>query len=395
MKHNSKTPMFSLIMALYWANYCLMFNFASLYLLDAGFSNSRIGLILGLSYALSAVCQPVFAALFNRNRLCLSSAIACFFSFNALMALSVLVFRGSKLLLAARIVIIFMLHSALQPSVNSIHRGYELQGVKVNFGLARGLGSTMFSLTSALMGFLLRYIAPRLIPLFYMFTTAALAVSLFAFRSPGFCTASADAEKPKRRSPLLRSRRFLLFLPGVAGLTFTHIFIDNFMLQLMQSLGGGSSELGIAIALASFTELPAMALYTRMRRKIDVSITLTIAGWLWALRSLLMLFAKTPASVYCVAVLQFCGYAFYVPAAVDFVIKVLPPEDFLKGQALTGSAFTTGCLMATLFGGPLLDRLGVHRALTLLQIASIAGAILLTVSVPNWKGNSRQSPRNP
>ena len=58
----SATPYYALIQGLYWAIFCLMVGFASVFLLDRGFTNGQIGLILGLSYLLSAVLQPVVGA---------------------------------------------------------------------------------------------------------------------------------------------------------------------------------------------------------------------------------------------------------------------------------------------------------------------------------------------
>ena len=60
------TPRYALIQGLYWAIYCLMVSFASAFLLDKGFTNGQIGLVLGLSYLFSSFLQPGIGSLFSR-----------------------------------------------------------------------------------------------------------------------------------------------------------------------------------------------------------------------------------------------------------------------------------------------------------------------------------------
>ena len=99
MKAKRIRYMYTLIQCLYWVTAGLMFNFASAYLLDRGFSNSQIGVVLGAAYALSAVAQPLFAALFNRSGVRLSTGMACFYAVAAVLAVLVLALplRGGAL----------------------------------------------------------------------------------------------------------------------------------------------------------------------------------------------------------------------------------------------------------------------------------------------------------
>ena len=70
------TALYSLIQSIYWMCYGLMFNYASSYLQSCGFSDGRIGLVLGLTYLLSALLQPVFARVVEKTGLPLNSAMS-------------------------------------------------------------------------------------------------------------------------------------------------------------------------------------------------------------------------------------------------------------------------------------------------------------------------------
>ena len=69
------TPRYALIQGLYWAIYCLMVSFASAFLLDKGFTNGQIGLVLGLSYLFSSFLPPAVMADSETPRL-LSASVA-------------------------------------------------------------------------------------------------------------------------------------------------------------------------------------------------------------------------------------------------------------------------------------------------------------------------------
>ncbi|MBP3651865.1 MAG: MFS transporter [Clostridia bacterium] len=377
------TAFYALIQSLYWITYGLMINFAAAFLLEYGFSNGRIGAILGVSYALSACAQPLAASVFSRSGLRLSSIMGCVYIVIGLLAALILVLPVQGGALAALVVCTFMLQSCMQPSMNSLHRGYELTGVSVNFSFARGMGSAAYSVMCALVGQLLRRVSAKILPALYLSTIILLVICLFSFRSPSF---AAEREQRRRREPILkRYPRFALFLIGLVCLATVHIFIDNFMLQIMQNLGGGSAEHGTAIAIAGITELPAMVFYAWLSRRTDGRNLLRLAGWVWAVKGVLTALSGSPLAIYGTELLQFVSYAFYVPATVDYISRTLDPQDFLKGQALSGTAFTLGSLAATFIGGWLLDAAGVSRALVIMQIFSIGGAVLFTIAIPRVK----------
>ncbi len=380
----SVTAFYALIQALYWIVYGLMFSYASLYLQSRGFSDGRIGLVLGTIYLLSALLQPAFAKLVSRSRIRLNSIMSGVYLLITLLSLSMwlLPLRGAAL--AVVMVAAFTLENAMQPSINSLHRGFEVNGTHVNFGLARGTGSCCYAVMMLIMGQLLSHVATDILPACYMTAQLLLTICLAVFRTPDYRPDSTGRSRSYREI-LRENPRFMLFLAGEMGLGLAHIFIDNFLLQIMQSMGGGSSNLGIAIAIAGFTELPAMALYARMSRRVGNKNMLRIMSCAWLAKDVLVLLAWHPAVIYVSALLQFFAFAVYVPAEVEYISSTLPAEDFLAGQSLQGSAWTIGSLMATFLGGQLIDAMGVHGALGTILVFAAAGAVLMILCTAKAK----------
>lgn len=380
--------MYIWIQILYWATMCTLISFATVYLLDCGFSNSRIGVTLACAHAGSALMQPVIAALFQRIGIRTSLGMSCMYLLGSAIALVLLVVPMGKNMVAALLVATIVLQSCMQPALASLPREFELAGIPVNFGAARGIGSAAFSVTSVITGMMLARVRTSLLPAAYLCTMLLLAASLFLFRAPQHVE-SAVRRSEKVGGHILRDNpRFALFLAGVVCMMIPHVFIEVFMIQLLAPMGGTSEHQGIAIAIAAVVELPTMLMYSRLSRKVGCGRLLLLVGWLWVVKDLMTLFARSPMGIYASEVMQFCTLAVYVPAAVEYVAIALPPRDFLKGQALAGSAATLGNLICTLAGGRMIDLVGVHTALAIMIVFAVAGAVLFTLSVSRRKAIS-------
>ena len=232
------------------------------------------------------------------------------------------------------------------------------------------------------MGMLLQRVTPAVIPAFYIGSMSLTAVILLRLRIPGTMSSKDGTEekKPSGFGSVIRKPFFLPLLCGISCLSFGHVLTDNFMLQIMQNIGGDSHNLGIAIAIASLVEFPAMCLFSRINKRIGEHDLLMISAWAWFAKNIVILFANRPEIIYIAEILQFCSYGLYIPAIVQFVGRIFPGRDNLIGQASVGSAYTTGSVIATFLGGKLLDVAGVSTTLLMIAVVTLTGAILFTVS---------------
>ena len=378
----SATAHYALIQGLYWAVYCLMVAFASVFLLDRGFTNSQIGSVLGLSYLFSALLQPLLAAFFLRRGIRLNRGVAAIYALVVLAALIVRFLPMERLPLAALMVGLFTMQSALQPSVNSLSQAMEAEGERVNFGMARGVGSAAYAISSFLMGRLLARFAPSILPLSYAAASAALAAALLTARTRADAAGAVRGRGSASYAAILRARPMIaLFLGGVACMFLTYSFIEAFLLQIIVSKGGDSGSLGSAITLSAMTELPAMIIFSHFSRKGMGLKLLLAAVWFWLLRDILTLIAPGPGALYAVQLLNFVSVAVYVPGMMDYMRHALPEDQLLLGATMAGTAATLGSLAATFAGGRMIDALGVHGALAIAVGFAACGAALLTAAL--------------
>ena len=376
------TPYYALIQALYWAIFCLMVGFASAFLLDRGFTNGQIGLILGVSYLLSAILQPAIGSLFSRRGIRLNSGIACAYMPVAVLSLAIIALPLPRVALAVMLATIFTIQSMLQPSVNALHQNFETESDKVNFGLARGVGSAAYALSSFVMGRLLVRFSPSILPVAYGAAVVAMIAVLLCARTTNVAGRASLESRGASYADILREHPHMaLFLVGAACMFLTYSFIDNFLLQIILSIGGTSGNLGTAITLSAMTELPAMILFARFTRRGKGVRVFMISVWFWLAKDVLTLLAPSPGVLYAVQLLNFASCAVYVPGMMDYMRHILPESQLLRGVTLAGTATTLGSLVATILGGWLMDAAGVRRALMIVQLFAACGAVLLTLAL--------------
>ena len=382
MLQRMRTAHYALIRGLYWAIYCLMVGFASVFLLDRGFTNGQIGLVLGLSYLLSAMLQPVVGALFSRQGVRLNLAIACAYVPVAALSLVLLTLPVGRAALAVILVLFFTIQSMMQPSVNALHQSFESEGQHVNFGLARGVGSAAYALSSFAMGRLLARFSPSILPGAYGLAVVGLIAALVCAKTSAAVSLPGSDSRGVSYAEILREHPTMaLFLVGVGCMFLTYSFIDNFLVQILLSIGGSSGDLGTAITLSAMTELPAMLLFSRFSRSGKGVRLFMISIWFWLAKDVLTLLAPSPQVLFLVQLLNFASCAVYVPGMMDYMRHVLPESQLLRGVTLAGTATTLGSLIATLLGGWLMDGFGVRRALLIVQVFAVCGTVLLTLAL--------------
>ncbi len=375
------TAFYAVIQALYFCSLALIACFASTYLLDKGFSSGKIGIILGLGNLGSVGFQILIASFVQRTGVRLGRVMFAVHVLIVLLSAALMLPLGG-LGFSIIYILVFSLNSSMQSSVNSLYRGYHEQGTRINFGAARGCGSMAFSLTSLATGLLIQRFTTDILPGLYIIPCILLCFAVLAFNAPNVAERQPGSVTPGEKKILMSEYpQFYMFFFGVLGLATANGFMDFYLIQIIMRIGGDSSNLGVAMFISAMTELPAMLLYRRVADNIGNRRLLIFAGWMWAAKNFAIMLAPNVYLLYAAELLQFAGYAVYVPAGVRFVAHTLPESEFLKGQSIVGSALTGGYLIASFVGGIMIDLIGINLTLWGVQLFSAGGVILFTTAM--------------
>lgn len=387
LKHNkSLDTRYSMIHGLYWMTYCAVIGYASVFLLNKGFNNSLIGVILAVSNIIATIAQPAFATYIEgKSKISLKNLISLLVIAIIIGSISVNFFTSPSAILIAIIIMVFTLTMSLQPLINSLSFEFEIHGYEVNFGLARGIGSVSYALISLFLGYAVEKYSPEILPIFYVFLTFGLVIFIYTFSLPK----GADSIRAQREQYVdnkinisiigfcKKYKKFMIFLLGVICIFLDHTIINNFFIQIMTNVGGDSKDMGNAIFFAAVLELPTMALFNKMKEKISCKNLIMISSVAFTAKHIVTYFSTSVAMIYLAQIIQIAGYALFTPASVYYVSRLVDKKDMVKGQALVTGAITVSGVFASLSGGILIDTLGVSPMLLIGSIVSIIGTILI------------------
>lgn len=195
------------IQGCYWMGYAALMGYASVYLLEKGFTNTQIGLLTAVGCIVSAVLQPALASYADRPespsvRTMLLGAnliqLVLIISLAATAESSSMVAR--TLLYGASITMLML----MIPFVNSLGMETIRQGEELDYGIGRGMGSVAYAIASWLLGRLTASFGADMIPIWAIALTILFLACVFRF--PFKRTEKSRSRKRRDRSS--RSGRF-------------------------------------------------------------------------------------------------------------------------------------------------------------------------------------------
>lgn len=401
------TVRYALINITYFAAFCTVHAYAAVFLLANGFSNTQVGILLAVANIISAVFQPFIAgvidkpgALTNRRFILVSVLII-------LAGSVVLLFSAkSKVLIFIIYALIYMIQFSYQPVMTALCFEYQKAGCPIYYGLARGLGSASFAFMSAFIGGIVERHGVSVLLFVNIITMLLSALIIFTFRKPVPKTDSgldSETDAVDEKSPAKSDDgaveksaahnnigdfartypAFMLFLVGTICFYFAHNMINDFMIQIIRSLGGGEKELGYSNFLQAILELPVMALIGFVLKKISSRKMLVFSGAAFFVKILILLFAGNMAVFYCSQSMQLFAYAVFIPAAAYYVSQNMEELDQVKGQAYITSAITLGGVFSNLISGVILDHFGIMPMLLTGTVVCGVGVLIAFFAMRN------------
>lgn len=366
--------------AAYWT-ICTVSNcFNSAYLQETGYSTFVIGAVTATCGLLSALLQPILGRICDRNPKVtwrsILRVLICIHTFLCVIMLMVPAKIAS--LMMGLLMLLFYL---MMPFINESAFIYHANGEYVNFGIARGTGSVVFAGVAYGMGILTKQYGCRIVPLIGIPMGAIL---FFALTIMPPCTKPEVMQKQtaaRRGGILSRYPAFSLMLLATLLMLCAHTFSGTFLLQILQSFGGTSKELGLALAIQALMEVPTMMGITLLLRRFRSSTLMLVAACGFLLRTVCFSLAGSLTAVFLCLLTQAVGYAVYASVSVYYAAESVDESDRATGQALVSSMYTAGSVLGNLLGGTLYSSFGLRFMLRSGVGLTLVGLVLAVISV--------------
>ena len=383
----------------YFAAFCTVHACAAVFLMSRGFTNTQVGILLATANITSALFQPFIADVIDKkgwltNRRFIM--ISCIVILTGSLVLRFI--SDNKTVIFIIYALIYMIQFAYQPVMTALCFEYRKEGCDIVYGLARGLGSAGFAVTSAFMGRAVESHGADLLPAVTVIIMAVSLIAVFFYR-PAKSSEETGSDESGRAKESAHSRitdffsaypAFMLFVIATICFYSAHNMINDFMIQIIRSLGGGETELGYSNFLQAILELPVMALIGFVLRKVSPAKLLVFSGAAFFVKILILVFAPNMVWMFVSQSFQLFAYAVFIPAAAYYVSHTMTENDQVKGQAYVTSAITIGGVFSNLLSGVILDNLGMRPMLITGTAVCFVGVLISFAALksPDRKGES-------
>lgn len=389
------TIKYTVLNVAYFMAFCTIHAYAAVYLLAHGFTNTQVGVLLALSNIISAVLQPVIASIIDSPKK-LSNRAFILISVIIILTGSVILMLvpGNKVIIFIVYASIYMIQFTYQPVMTALCFEYQKAGCDIFYGLARGLGSASFAVTSIFIGRLVEKNGVMILLWVNIIAMLLSVIMIIFFKKPAVeeTENKEDIKKTEPRQTGFASfvrtyPAFILFLFGTICFFFAHNMINDFMIQIIRNLGGTEKELGFANFLQAILELPVMALIGIILKKISADKLLILSGVAFFVKILILVFAKNMPVMYLSQSFQLFAYAVFIPAGAYYVSKTMEDVDQVKGQAFITSAITIGAVFSNFISGVILDHSNIRTMLLTGSAVCAVGVILTFIAMTRLPHN--------
>ncbi len=375
----------------YWMLYGSLSSFASAYLLSRGCSNAEIGIVIAAASVLAIFVQPVLADAADRStRFTVERIMVLAGGIIALLSLSLFAFSGRSILLLAVYVVLITLHTAVQPFTNALNFQLEESGIHMNYGLCRSGGSLGYSVLVAVLGILVTGYGTGIIPAVSVLMSVCFILSvvltMWTFRKVSVARAAGrgrteEVEEIDLVDFVKRNRWFLVMNIGVFFLFIHNQTLNNFMLQIVESVGGNSTDMGRILSLMAFLEIPTMLLFDRINRHFSLSFLIKVAAVGFSLKIAGVFLAGSVGQIFASQFLQIVSFGLFLPAIVRFIDSIMSKGEAVKGQALYTTMTTASAVAGSLMSGFILDLAGAKMLTLFGTVTAVIGMIIVILTV--------------
>ena len=374
---------YSITQFTYWAASSGAAAFATTYLLSKGVPSGTVGLLLAMAGLLSCFTQPILASLADKAERFVLTQMLLLMSVLCCVCFSLQLVNGLPLMLTAVLYMIGVWSSdVIVPLLNALSVACNGAGYPINYGASRGIGSAATAISSLVIGLIIAEMGTSWMLLFLLIARICCIFTLVGY--PNIRKeVPVRTEKQESCSIPQFFSRYRWYCVSLLGIAFFGMFLammENYLIAIMDALGGDSSHVGIALFISSMVASPVIFFFGKVREKFKDTNLLKIAAVSFLIRAICLYFAKDIAAIYLLQLLHITSYGFMHPAQVYYANARVSSTDMVKGQAFSTAAYALGCSAGNFAGGQLLN-FGVEAILIAGIVMAGIGTLIIFATV--------------
>lgn len=392
--------LYSALHSSYWVYFGVISSFSSVFLLARGFSNSQIGIILAIGNVLAVMIQPYLADAIDRSEKLSIFGVMSWLAAALVLLSMVILFTENLGFLTLFYITAFMIMTVMQPFCNGLNKVLEESGERIYFGFCRSIGSLVYGIAVAALGYFVELYSVDIIPKAGILTAALLLLIIY-FSWKNYHTHKRklnchdnrnqnEVERIDLRSFIRAHKMFLLVNIGVFGLYIGNATVNTFMAQIVKSVGGGNGDVGIVLSVLAFLEVPAMMTFDRYSRKFTCNRLLKFSATVFVVWLIGCTLSPDVATLIVVQSTQLCSLAVFLPAMVKYIDENMRKGEEIKGHTLFTTTTTVAAVVTSLAGGFILDISSARVLLAIASVLTIIGAVFVYMYIDKATEESKE-----
>ncbi|MRN52975.1 MFS transporter [Paenibacillus sp. LC-T2] len=349
-------------------------SYLTLLLVNNGLDAGQVGILMATGTLIALCIQPMWGIIsdrYNQTRLVLILSVA-------VPALLAVFYRSEYFLVLLLVFTISTIFSSTQAPIADSYAiaaakkaGSTYGSIRLMLSLGAAVGSfgggwyvSTFSVSTIWMPFL-----------FFNLLAVVIALTLPKQAEENHMMSQSFSQGVKQ---LLGNRIFLAFLGGSFLVNQTMTAFGTYFVLAFQSVGGSTRYAGIALFIASVTNVPSMLYASKVIKKLGRERTLLLGAVIYVLRWGIQFAFPYPSVMIGVQVLHGLSFGFFYIAAVEYVSQITSSEMQATGQSIFNMVFSGFAgIMGNLLNGFLFKQGGVGAMNLSCMLSAIAGAVLL------------------
>ncbi|THF78485.1 MFS transporter [Cohnella fermenti] len=338
-----------------------------------GIASSQVGIIMSAGKIASIVVQPLWGVLVDRYQ---QTRLVLMLS----LAIPAVLAYFYNLQWFAAILVVYMVTTVFQATQAPISDSYAVRAAKeanTTYGKIRSFGSFGNAIGGYLAGMYLMFcsITALWVPFLLLSLLGLVSIGALPAATERKAGSVAFGEGLRR---LLGNRSFLFFLIGCFMINQTLTAFNSYFVLTFQMAGGSYGLSGIALLIASLTNVPAMLVGSALQKKWGIKNVLLLASAAYVLRWGIQWLFPIPEVIVAVQVLHGVSFGFFYVAAVEFVAGSSGKGMQATGQSLFNMVFSGfGGIVGNLLNGYLLEVGGPDLMYLVCAISALAGTLIL------------------
>lgn len=383
----------ALIHIAYQAMAGIVYGFSVYLLLQRGFSSSTAGFCMAFANMLSLLIQPFVSNFLDRtNKITVFEMMII----TSILMLTLYLINCSATNASVLLVITFVLcvgiYSSLEPLFNSLCSVFQRNGINIEFGKARALGSLSYGVVCTIFGVLTNS---------YSYIVVMIGGCVFALLIVLICLIiRSDFNKCKLKEIknhdqeektigfkefVANNKKYMILCLCLTGIFLGYTLVDNFTILVVENVGGNSQDMGIVLGIKAGLEAICIFFYSDIRKRFKLNTLLKFSMFSFILKALAYRLAKSTLTIYLIQIIQIFSFAIIIPAMVEYVNVNMDKMVAIRGQAFFTMTIVLGSTFSSLFGGLISDHYGVTAMVFVGFVVTVISAFGFVITLGSNK----------